>query len=180
MRVIPTALPDVRIVEPRVFRDERGWFFESWNRRTLAAAGLDVDFVQDNHSRSIRGVLRGLHYQVEHAQGKLVRVVVGEVFDVAVDLRERSPTFGRHVALRLSADDPRMLWVPPGFAHGFVVLSDVAEFLYKTTDYWYPEHERTLLWNDPALGIDWPVADPLLAPKDAAGTPFADAARYAA
>ena len=180
MRVIPTALPDVRIVEPRVFRDERGWFFESWNRRTLAAAGLDVDFVQDNHSRSIRGVLRGLHYQVEHAQGKLVRVVVGEVFDVAVDLRERSPTFGRHVALRLSADEPRMLWVPPGFAHGFVVLSDVAEFLYKTTDYWYPEHERTLLWNDPALGIDWPVADPLLAPKDAAGTPLADAARYAA
>jgi dTDP-4-dehydrorhamnose 3,5-epimerase len=180
MRVIPTALPDVRIVEPRVFRDARGWFFESWNRRTLAGAGLDVDFVQDNHSRSIRGVLRGLHYQVEHAQGKLVRVVVGEVFDVAVDLRERSPTFGRHVALRLSADDPRMLWVPPGFAHGFVVLSDVAEFLYKTTDYWYPEHERTLLWNDPALGIDWPVADPLLAPKDAAGTPLADAARYAA
>jgi dTDP-4-dehydrorhamnose 3,5-epimerase len=180
MRVIPTALPDVRIVEPRVFRDARGWFFESWNRRTLAAAGLDVDFVQDNHSRSVRGVLRGLHYQVEHAQGKLVRVVVGEVFDVAVDLRERSPTFGRHVALRLSADDPRMLWVPPGFAHGFVVLSDVAEFLYKTTDYWYPEHERTLLWNDPALGIDWPVADPLLAPKDAAGTPLADAARYAA
>jgi len=136
--------------------------------------------VQDNHSRSIRGVLRGLHYQVEHAQGKLVRVVVGEVFDVAVDLRERSPTFGRHVALRLSADDPRMLWVPPGFAHGFVVLSEVAEFLYKTTDYWYPEHERTLLWNDPALRIDWPVADPLLAPKDAAGTPLADAARYAA
>jgi len=180
MRVIPTALPDVRIVEPRVFRDARGWFFESWNRRTLAGAGLDVDFVQDNHSRSIRGVLRGLHYQVEHAQGKLVRVAVGEVFDVAVDLRERSPTFGRHVALRLSADDPRMLWVPPGFAHGFVVLSDVAEFLYKTTDYWYPEHERTLLWNDPALGIDWPVADPLLAPKDAAGTPLADAARYAA
>ena len=180
MRVIPTALPDVRIVEPRVFRDARGWFFESWNRRTLAGAGLDVDFVQDNHSRSIRGVLRGLHYQVEHAQGKLVRVVVGEVFDVAVDLRERSPTFGRHVALRLSAEEPRMLWVPPGFAHGFVVLSDVAEFLYKTTDYWYPEHERTLLWNDPALGIDWPVADPLLAPKDAAGTPLADAARYAA
>ena len=180
MRVIPTALPDVAIVEPRVFRDARGWFFESWNRRTLAGAGLDVDFVQDNHSRSIRGVLRGLHYQVEHAQGKLVRVVVGEVFDVAVDLRERSPTFGRHVALRLSADDPRMLWVPPGFAHGFVVLSEVAEFLYKTTDYWYPEHERTLLWNDPALGIDWPVADPLLAPKDAAGAPLADAARYAA
>ena len=180
MRVIPTALPDVRIVEPRVFRDARGWFFESWNRRTLAGAGLDVDFVQDNHSRSIRGVLRGLHYQVEHAQGKLVRVVVGEVFDVAVDLRERSPTFGRHVALRLSADEPRMLWVPPGFAHGFVVLSEVAEFLYKTTDYWYPEHERTLLWNDPALRIDWPVADPLLAPKDAAGTPLADAARYAA
>jgi dTDP-4-dehydrorhamnose 3,5-epimerase len=177
MRVIPTALPDVAIVEPRVFRDARGFFFESWNRRALAAAGLDVDFVQDNHSRSMRGVLRGLHYQVQHAQGKLVRVVVGEVFDVAVDLRDGSPTFGRHVALRLAADEPRMLWVPPGFAHGFVVLSDVAEFLYKTTDYWYPEHERTLLWNDPALGIDWPVADPLLAPKDAAGTPLADAER---
>jgi len=177
MRVIPTALPDVAIVEPRVFRDARGWFFESWNRRTLAAAGLDVDFVQDNHSRSLRGVLRGLHYQVQHAQGKLVRVVVGEVYDVAVDLREGSPTFGRHVGLRLSADDARMLWVPPGFAHGFVVLSDVAEFLYKTTDYWYPEHERTLLWNDPALGIDWPVAEPLLAPKDAAGARRADAER---
>jgi dTDP-4-dehydrorhamnose 3,5-epimerase len=178
VRVIPTALPDVAIVEPRVFADARGFFFESWNRRTLAEAGLDVDFVQDNHSRSIRGVLRGLHYQVQHAQGKLVRVVVGEVFDVAVDLRERSPTFGRHVAMRLSADEPSMLWVPPGFAHGFVVLSDVAEFLYKTTDYWSPAHERTLLWNDPALRIDWPVADPLLAPKDAAGTPLADAERY--
>jgi dTDP-4-dehydrorhamnose 3,5-epimerase len=179
MRLIPTALPDVLVVEPRVFRDERGFFYESWNRRTLAEAGLDVDFVQDNHSRSTRGVLRGLHYQVEHAQGKLVRVVVGEVWDVAVDLRASSPTFGRHVAIRLSASEPRMLWVPPGFAHGFLVLSDVAEFLYKTTDYWYPAHERTLLWNDPALGIDWPDAAPLLAPKDAAGAPFAAAAHYA-
>ena len=178
MRVIATALPDVLIVEPRVFRDERGFFYESWNRRALADAGVDVDFVQDNHSRSTRGVLRGLHYQVEHAQGKLVRVVVGEVYDVAVDLRASSPTFGRHVALRLSAAEPRMLWVPPGFAHGFVVLSDAAEFLYKTTDYWYPAHERTLLWNDPALAIDWPVQNPLLAPKDAAGTPLALAERY--
>ena len=178
MRVIPTALPDVAIVEPRVFRDARGWFFESWNRRSLAAAGLDVDFVQDNHSRSVRGVLRGLHYQVEHAQGKLVRVVVGEVFDVAVDLRERSPTFGRHVGLRLSADEPRMLWVPPGFAHGFVVLSEHAEFLYKTTDYWYPEHERTLLWSDPKLRIAWPIAAPQLAAKDAAGTRLEAAELY--
>jgi dTDP-4-dehydrorhamnose 3,5-epimerase len=178
MKVTPTQLPEVRLVEPRVFGDERGFFYESWNRRTLAAAGIDADFVQDNHSRSRRGVLRGLHYQVAHAQGKLVRVVVGEVFDVAVDLRRSSPTFGRHVALTLSADDKRMLWVPPGFAHGFVVLSEWAEFLYKTTDYWYPEHERTLLWNDPALGIAWPVASPRLAAKDVAGTPLAAAELY--
>ncbi len=178
MRLIPTALPDVQIVEPRVATDERGFFYESWNARTLAAAGLDVAFVQDNHSASTRGVLRGLHYQIEHAQGKLVRVVVGEVCDVAVDLRERSPTFGQHVTMVLSAATPRMLWVPPGFAHGFVVLSEVAEFLYKTTDYWYPQHERTLLWNDPALGIDWPVAVPQLAAKDAAGLTLALAERY--
>jgi dTDP-4-dehydrorhamnose 3,5-epimerase len=179
MRVTPTAIPDVLVVEPRVFRDARGHFFESWNRRAFAAAGLDVDFVQDNHSRSTRGVLRGLHYQIHHAQGKLVRVIAGEVYDVAVDLRRGSPTFGRHVAVTLSADDERMLWVPPGFAHGFCVTSDSADFLYKTTDYWHAEHERTLLWNDPALGIAWPVRDPVLAAKDAAGVPLASAETYA-
>jgi dTDP-4-dehydrorhamnose 3,5-epimerase len=179
MRVTPTAIPDVLIVEPRVFRDARGHFFESWNRRAFAAAGLDVDFVQDNHSRSTRGVLRGLHYQIRHAQGKLVRVIAGEVYDVAVDLRRSSPTFGRHVAVTLSADDERMLWVPPGFAHGFCVTSDSADFLYKTTDYWHAEHERTLKWNDPALGIDWPVRDPVIAAKDAAGVPLASAETYA-
>ena len=179
MKVTPTDIPDVLIVEPRVFGDARGFFFESWNRRTFAAAGLDVDFVQDNHSRSTRGVLRGLHYQIHHAQGKLVRVIAGEVYDVAVDLRRGSPTFGRHVAVTLSADDERMLWVPPGFAHGFCVTSDSADFLYKTTDYWHAEHERTLLWNDPALGIAWPVRDPVIAAKDAAGVPLASAETYA-
>ena len=178
MNVTPTALPDVKLVEPRVFGDERGFFFESWNRRALAAAGLEAEFVQDNHSRSRRGVLRGLHYQVAHAQGKLVRVVSGEVFDVVVDLRRSSPTFGRHVAVTLSEASHRMLWVPPGFAHGFVVVSEHADFLYKTTDYWFPEHERTLLWNDPALGIARPVAAPQLAPKDAAGVPLAAAETY--
>jgi len=180
MKVSATALPDVRLVEPRVFGDERGSFFESWNARAFAAAGLDVAFVQDNHSRSRRGVLRGLHYQIEHAQGKLVRVVVGEVFDVVVDLRRSSPTFGRSLGMALSAENRRMLWVPPGFAHGFLVVSDWAEFLYKTTDYWHPEHERTLVWNDPALAIDWPLSGPpILAPKDAAGTPLAAADTYA-
>ena len=178
MNVTSTSIVDVKLIEPRVFGDDRGFFFESWNRRALADAGIDAAFVQDNHSRSRHGVLRGLHYQIEHAQGKLVRVVVGAVFDVAVDLRRSSPTFGRHVAVELSADNKRMLWVPPGFAHGFVVVSDAAEFLYKTTDYWFPEHERTLLWNDPALDIDWPVATPQLAPRDARGTSFADAELY--
>ena len=176
MRVTPTAIPDVLVVEPRVFGDDRGFFIESWNRRALAQAGLDVDFVQDNHSRSARGVLRGLHYQIRHPQGKLVRVVAGEVFDVAVDLRRGSPTFGRHVAVTLSAENKRMLWVPPGFAHGFCVTSASADFLYKTTDYWHAEHERTLLWNDPALAIAWPLAGaPVLAAKDAAGSPLASA-----
>jgi dTDP-4-dehydrorhamnose 3,5-epimerase len=179
MQVTPTEIPDVLIVEPRVFGDARGFFFESWNRRKFAAAGLDVDFVQDNHSRSTRGVLRGLHYQIQHAQGKLVRVIAGEVYDVAVDLRRSSPTFGRHVAVTLSADNARMLWVPAGFAHGFCVTSDSADFLYKTTDYWHAEHERTLLWNDPALGIAWPVRDPVIAAKDVAGTPLARAETYA-
>ena len=179
MRAVPTAIPDVLVVEPRVFEDVRGFFFESWNRRAFAEAGIDADFVQDNHSRSRRGVLRGLHYQVLHAQGKLVRVTVGEVFDVAVDLRRSSPTFGRHVAMTLSAANRRMLFIPPGFAHGFLVVSDAAEFLYKTTDYWYPAHERTLQWNDPALGIAWPSGiAPALAAKDAAGIPLAAADVY--
>ncbi len=176
MRIAPTSLPDVLSIEPRVFEDARGFFFESWNRRAFLEAGIDADFVQDNHSRSRRGVLRGLHYQIEHAQGKLVRVIAGEIFDVAVDLRRSSPTFGRHVAMSLSADDRRMLFIPPGFAHGFLVVSEFAEFLYKTTDYWYPAHERTLLWNDPALGIAWPGGiEPALAAKDAAGVPLAAA-----
>ncbi len=174
MNVTPTALPDVLLIEPKVFGDERGFFFESWNKRMLAAAGLEAAFVQDNHSRSMRNVLRGLHYQIEHAQGKLVRVCSGAVFDVAVDIRRASPTFGRWVGMTLSAQSKQMLWIPPGFAHGFLVLSEVAEFLYKTTDYWYPEHERTLLWNDPALGIVWPLTGaPTLAGKDAAGQPLA-------
>jgi dTDP-4-dehydrorhamnose 3,5-epimerase len=176
VKITPTALPDVKLIEPPVFGDDRGFFMESWNRRAFAAAGLDVEFVQDNHSLSGRGVLRGLHYQIAHPQGKLVRVIEGEVFDVALDLRRSSPTFGRHVGLELSASGKEMLWIPPGFAHGFIVLSAVAQFLYKTTDYWYPEHERTLLWNDPALGIAWPLAgEPLLAAKDAVGRRLADA-----
>ena len=179
MNVTPTMLPDVLVIEPRVFSDERGFFFESWNERAFHAAGLDATFVQDNHSRSLRNVLRGLHYQIEHAQGKLVRVCTGEVFDVAVDIRKSSPTFGRWVGVTLSEKNRRMLWIPPGFAHGFLVLSDAAEFLYKATDYWYAEHERTLLWNDPALRIEWPLdGAPVLAAKDAAGRPLASADLY--
>lgn len=179
MKVTPTELPEVLLLEPKVHGDERGFFFESYNRRVLADAGLDADFVQDNHSRSARNVLRGLHYQIEHAQGKLVRVVVGEVFDVAVDLRRSSPRFGRWSAALLSAQNRRMLWIPPGFAHGFLVVSDAAEFLYKTTDYWYPQHERTLLWSDPALGIEWPLSGaPIVAAKDASGRPLAQAEVY--
>lgn len=179
MRFTPTALADVLLIEPRVFGDARGYFFESYNRRAFAQAGIDVAFVQDNHSRSARGVLRGLHYQIEHAQGKLVRVVSGEVYDVAVDMRRSSPTFGRSIGMTLSAHDKQMLWIPPGFAHGFLVLSETAEFFYKTTDFWYPEFERSLLWNDSALGIAWPLQQaPTLAAKDAAGTPFAIADTY--
>ena len=178
MKVAPTALPDVKVIEPRVFTDDRGFFFESWNERALAEAGIAATFVQDNHSRSRRHVLRGLHYQIEHAQGKLVRCVSGEVYDVAVDLRKSSPTFGRPVGVPLSADNRRMLWIPPGFAHGFVVVSHSADFLYKTTDYWHPEHERTLLWSDPALGIGWPVAAPIVNAKDAAGALLASADVY--
>ena len=175
--VTATAIADVLILEPKVFGDARGFFFESFNARDFAqVTGLNVDFVQDNHSKSAKGVLRGLHYQIQHPQGKLVRVVQGEVFDVAVDLRQSSPTFGQWVGVHLSADNHRQLWVPPGFAHGFVVLSESAEFLYKTTDYWYPEHERSLLWNDPEVGIAWPVqGQPLLAAKDAAGKVLAQA-----
>ena len=179
--VTPTAIPEVLVLEPRVFGDARGFFFESFNARDFTqATGLQVDFVQDNHSKSARGVLRGLHYQIAHAQGKLVRVVQGEVFDVAVDLRRSSPTFGQWEGVHLSADNHKQLWIPPGFAHGFVVLSESAEFLYKTTDYWYAKHERSLLWNDPALGIDWPLErledlQPQLSAKDAVAKRLAEA-----
>jgi dTDP-4-dehydrorhamnose 3,5-epimerase len=179
VNVAPTVLPEVLVLAPRVFADDRGFFYESWNARVLAEAGIAAAFVQDNHSRSRRGVVRGLHYQIERPQGKLVRVTAGEVFDVVVDLRRSSPRFGRAVGIVLSAENRKMIWVPPGFAHGFLTLSDFADFLYKTTDYWSPQHERTLLWNDPALGIDWPLAGvPVLAPKDAAGTPLARADCY--
>ena len=170
--VTPTALPGVLILEPKVFGDARGFFFESFNQRDFArCTGLDVQFVQDNHSRSVKGVLRGLHYQIEHPQGKIVRVTQGEVFDVAVDLRRSSPTFGQWGAVTLSAQNKRQLWIPPGFAHGFVVTSDTAEFLYKTTDYWKPEFERILLWNDPTLAITWPISNPpVLSEKDQLGS----------
>ena len=180
MNVIATLIPDVLIIEPKVFGDARGFFFESYNRRTFReATGIDVDFVQDNHSRSARGVLRGLHYQIRQPQGKLVRVVAGEVFDVAVDLRRASPTFGKWVGATLSAENKRMMWVPAGFAHGFLVTSEHAEFLYKTTDYYAPEHERCIAWNDPALAIAWPLdGEPALSAKDRAGTPFRDAETF--
>lgn len=180
MNVVPTDLPEVLLLEPKVFGDDRGFFFESYNARVFRdKTGLDVDFVQDNHSRSAKHVLRGLHYQIRQPQGKLVRVIAGEVFDVAVDLRRSSPSFGRWVGFRLSAENKRMAWIPPGFAHGFVVVSDTAEFLYKTTDYWAPEFERTLIWNDPDVAIDWPfTGGPLLAAKDCAGSRLADAEVY--
>jgi dTDP-4-dehydrorhamnose 3,5-epimerase len=175
--VIPTALPGVLILEPQVFGDERGFFFESFNAQDFAkATGWDVTFVQDNHSRSAHGVLRGLHYQIQQSQGKLVRVTQGEVFDVAVDIRRSSPHFGQWEGVHLSADNKRQLWVPPGFAHGFVVLSESAEFLYKTTDYYAPEHERCIVWNDPDLAIAWPLqTPPLLAVKDAQAPTLAQA-----
>lgn len=181
IQVTATALPEVKIIEPKVFGDSRGFFYESFNAAEFAEkVQAGVEFVQDNHSRSAKGVLRGLHYQIEHAQGKLVRVVEGEVFDVAVDIRKRSPNFGKWVGVTLSADNHRQLWVPPGFAHGFVVVSDSAQFLYKTTDYWFPEHERSILWNDETIGIEWPIAgEPLLAAKDAAGKRLVDADVYA-
>jgi dTDP-4-dehydrorhamnose 3,5-epimerase len=174
------SIPDVILFEPKVFGDDRGFFFESFNNRVFEqAAGLKRDFVQDNHSRSAKSVLRGLHYQIQHPQGKLVRVVAGEVFDVAVDIRKSSPTFGKWVGEILSAENKRMMWVPEGFAHGFLVLSDMAEFLYKTTDYWYPEHERSIIWNDPDIAIKWPFAgDPQLAKKDSEGSLLRNAEHF--
>jgi dTDP-4-dehydrorhamnose 3,5-epimerase len=178
MKIMPCAIPDVLLMEPRVFGDERGFFFESFNQRAFCeATGQDLQFVQDNHSRSARNVLRGLHYQVVQPQGKLVRVVAGEVFDVAVDIRRESPTFGKWVGALLSAANKHQLWVPPGLAHGFLVLSETADFLYKTTDYYAPAHERCIAWNDPTLAIDWPLNGqvPVLSAKDAAGKTFLSA-----
>ncbi|MCU0842743.1 MAG: dTDP-4-dehydrorhamnose 3,5-epimerase [Thiobacillaceae bacterium] len=179
MNVVPTDLPDVLLLEPKVFGDERGFFLESYNRRLFAELGLPTEFVQDNHSRSARGVLRGLHYQLRQPQGKLVRVVRGAVYDVAVDLRRASPTFGRWAGFELTEANKRMAWIPPGFAHGFLVLSDSADFLYKTTDFYAPDHERCLLWNDPAVGVAWPLhGEPTLSAKDRVGTPLAEAEVY--
>lgn len=181
MKATPTTLPGLLILEPKVFGDSRGFFMESFNARTFRElTGLDVDFVQDNHSRSAKGVLRGLHYQIQQAQGKLVRVVRGSVFDVAVDLRKASPTFGKWEGVELSEENQRQLWIPPGFAHGFLVTSESADFLYKTTDYYAPEHERSLLWNDPAVGVEWPLAgEPLLSAKDVAGKRLAECESFA-
>lgn len=181
MIATPLAIPDVVLIEPKVFGDERGFFFESFNQRQFnAAIGYDVEFVQDNHSRSVKNVLRGLHYQIQHPQGKLVRAVQGTVYDVAVDLRRSSATFGQHVGVELSAENKHMLWVPPGFAHGFVVLSETAEFLYKTTDYWYPEFERSLAWNDPTVNVAWPHSGaPSLSGKDQLGKLLANAESFA-
>ncbi|MBA1272997.1 dTDP-4-dehydrorhamnose 3,5-epimerase [Stutzerimonas azotifigens] len=181
MNVIETSLPGVLVIEPKVFGDARGFFYESFNAaRFEDATGVKREFVQDNHSKSQRGVLRGLHYQIQQPQGKLVRVVAGEVFDVAVDLRRSSPTFGKWFGIHLNAESHRQLWIPEGFAHGFVVLSETAEFLYKTTDYYAPAYERSLLWNDPALGIEWPIDQaPQLSPKDVAGLPLSEAECFA-
>lgn len=174
MQVTATAIPDVLLLEPKVFGDERGFFFESFSKRVWQEkTGILREFVQDNHSRSCRGVLRGLHYQIRRPQGKLVRVVLGEVFDVAVDLRRNSPTFGRWIGEVLSAENKKQLWVPEGFGHGFLVLSESADFLYRTTDYYAPEHERCIIWNDPDIGVDWPLSlPPVLSGKDAQGQPF--------
>ncbi|MFZ6646300.1 dTDP-4-dehydrorhamnose 3,5-epimerase [Undibacterium sp. TJN25] len=181
MNVIATELPEVLILEPRVFGDDRGFFYESFNQKKFQElTGVDAEFVQDNHSMSARNVLRGLHYQIQQTQGKLVRATVGEVYDVVVDLRKSSPRFGKWVGLTLSADNKRMLWVPPGFAHGFVVTSDKAEFLYKTTDYWAPEHERCLMWNDPTVGVQWPDnLAPILSAKDEQGKSLHEAEVFA-
>jgi dTDP-4-dehydrorhamnose 3,5-epimerase len=180
MNIIKTDIPDVLIIEPQVFGDARGFFYESFNQKIwLEKTGLQTTFVQDNHSRSERNVLRGLHYQIQQPQGKLVRVIRGAVFDVAVDMRKSSPTFGRWVGVDLSEDNRRQMWIPEGFAHGFLVLSGFAEFLYKTTDYWAPQHERTIIWNDPDLAISWPLQDqPTLSAKDSKGTPFKETAWF--
>lgn len=182
MHIIETAIPDLLIIEPKVFGDERGFFIESWNSQTFADAGLDLTFVQDNHSRSQQGILRGLHYQIRYPQGKLVRVTLGSVYDVTVDLRKSSPTFGKWFGLELSDVNHRMLWVPPGFAHGFYVTSPVADFLYKCTDIYAPRYERTIRWDDETLAIDWPLIGdmpPLLSEKDANGIAFNDAEVFA-
>lgn len=179
MKVVPTAIPEVLLLEPKVFGDARGFFLESYNRRDFAAAtGLDPDFVQDNHSRSARGVLRGLHYQLRQPQGKLVRVVRGSVFDVAVDLRRGSPTFGHWAGVELSEENQRQMWVPPGFAHGFLVTSDSADVQYKATAYYAPEHERCIAWNDPEIGIRWPAEAPVLSEKDRRAGPLSQADTY--
>jgi len=181
MNIVETALPGVLLIEPKVFGDTRGFFLESWNRRTFAGLGLDLDFVQDNHSRSAKGVLRGLHYQLADPQGKLVRVTAGSVFDVAVDIRRSSPHFGKWVGYELSAENHRMLWVPPGFAHGFVVTSDSADFMYKVTSFYNPADERAIRWDDPALGIAWPDVGtaPMLSAKDGVAPCLADAQVFA-
>ena len=178
MEFEPTSIPEVVLIRPKVFGDPRGYFFESWEERKFAAAGLEVKFVQDNHSRSARNILRGLHYQIQQAQGKLVRVVTGAVFDVAVDIRRSSSTFGQWVGMTLSEENHHMLWVPPGFAHGFLVLSESADFLYRCTDFWAPSHERAIAWNDPDLNIAWPLpggAQPVLSAKDAVARSFREA-----
>lgn len=180
MQIIRTSIPEVIIFEPKVFGDDRGFFFESFNAKVFEqATGLNVNFVQDNHSKSAKNVLRGLHYQIEQAQGKLVRVTQGEVFDVAVDLRESSATFGQWEGTRLSGENKRQMWIPPGFAHGFLVLSETAEFLYKTTDFYAPQHECCLKWDDPSVGIDWPLQDtPILSAKDSVGLSLQDAKKF--
>lgn len=181
MNAVPCNIQDLLIIEPKVFGDDRGLFFESYNQSRFAELlGYEMSFVQDNHSRSGQGVLRGLHYQIQHPQAKLVRCVRGHVLDVVVDIRKSSPTFGQHMSLELSEENKRILWIPEGFAHGFVALSESAELLYKTTDYWYPEHERSILWNDPALAIDWQLQSaPTLSAKDAQGKLFTDAEVFA-
>jgi len=180
LNIIHSAIPDVILIEPAVFRDERGFFFESYQRQRFAEIGIPFEFVQDNHSKSVQGVLRGLHYQIRQPQGKLVRVVVGEIFDVAVDIRKGSPTFGQWVGDYLSAENKRMIWIPPGFAHGFLVTSPEAEVIYKTTDYYAPQWERTIAWNDPALNIRWPLENisPIISAKDAAGSLLVNAETF--
>lgn len=181
MKFTPLSIPEIVLITPKVFRDERGFFFESWQQQVFSDAGIRADFVQDNHSRSIKNVLRGLHYQIRQPQGKLIRVIVGEVFDVAVDLRRSSPTFGKWAGAVLSAENFQMLWIPPGFAHGFLVLSDIAEFVYKATDFYAPQYERTIRWDDPLIQIDWPLQGqtPILSTKDADGAAFQNAEVFA-